>query len=331
MKEEKGIKIAVIGAGNHSTVQHGPALKAYANMHPGRINLSAVCDLDIGKAKIYAKSFGFSNIYDNMDAMIDKETPDGLIVVTPMSLTKKIAGELLGKGIPLMIEKPPGKDSSETLDLLKIAENTGTPHMISFNRRFSPAVLKARDWIKDMLPERKPRIITAKMVRTRRIEPDFATGTGIHLVDNVLSFTGRPIHVSTEKPQVAGSYSYISRISCDNGIIASIIIAPCSGASEETYEIYGDEYLVHIDFFSERIIIYDKGVCVLDWTLPSEADPAYKGGCIGEVENFVEYIMDKKEEKAEKRLGPDLKDGLFSMLASEAVMAGGCKEIALPY
>jgi predicted dehydrogenase len=325
---EAAIKIAVIGAGNHSNVQHGPALKAYAEKYPGRISLTAVCDLDIGKAELYARTFGFSRTYNDIDEMLEKEKPDGLVVVTPIKLTKTIVESLMGRGVPLMIEKPPGENPAQTMVLLQSAIRTGTPHVVSFDRRFSPAVLKAREWIDGKLPERKPRAVAARMLRARRKEPDFPIGTGIHLLDNVLSFTGRPMRVHTEIIPTGESHSYFSTIICDNGIHASTVIAPCCGMPDgEVYEIYGDEYHVFIDFFAERVIIHDMGSCVMDWRLPHDADKAYRGGCFGEAENFIAYLSEMKKGNTTKRLTPDLTDGLYSMLTAEAVSAGGDREI----
>jgi predicted dehydrogenase len=323
--KEKQINIGVIGAGNHSRSQHGPALKAYKDKNPNKIRLSAVCDLDISKAKYYAERFDFFNVYANIEEMLNSEKLDGLIIVTPIPLTKKIASSVMGKGVALMIEKTPGENSEQTLELLQIAKKTSTPHTISFNRRFSPAILKAREWINKKLPERRPISISAKMLRINRKEQNFALGTGIHAIDTVLSFAGKPVQICTTKIPVKDSYFYISKLDCDSGISASIILSPFCGVKhkEEIYEIFGTEYYIYIDFIRERLIIYDEGTCVLDWTMPQEADSVHIGSGIGEVENFINFLSGSNE-----KLEPDLIDGYHAMLISEAIMAGGSKYIS---
>ncbi|MDM7915328.1 MAG: Gfo/Idh/MocA family oxidoreductase, partial [Candidatus Eisenbacteria bacterium] len=123
-------RIVIIGTGEHSALYHGSALRSYAGMRPGELELAAVCDFDEARAKDYATRFGFARTYVDFRAMIERERPDGIVAVTPIARTAAIAEELLGLGIPVVIEKPPGETSADTLRLLEAAEVYGTPHMV---------------------------------------------------------------------------------------------------------------------------------------------------------------------------------------------------------
>lgn len=313
------LRIAVIGAGNHSTSNHGAALKAYKATHPDEIELAAVCDLDWKKAQVYASKFGFLKIYDNYDQMLAEERLDGLIAITPLTLTAKIAGDLLTRGLPLVIEKPPGENSEETRRLLRTAEERGTPHMISFNRRFNPAIAKARQWLAEEGKGRPPKLVIARMLRNARRERDFVVGTGIHAIDTVLSFLGRPEHVTTYKTGMAaeGCFMYASRVRFHGGAVANFVISPDVGVNEETYEIHGQDYCIQVDTTKCCIQVFDRGQVSLSWQAPEGAEPAFTGGALGETEAFVRYI------KEGKGYLPDLRDGLVAMLTAEAVQAGG--------
>ncbi len=105
------LHIAVLGTGEHSTSHHGPALKMYKAERPDQIELSAVCDVDLHRAERYARLYGFVQTYDDVETMLAYEKLDGLVAVTPISLTDEIAGKLLTRGVPLLIEKPPGRNS----------------------------------------------------------------------------------------------------------------------------------------------------------------------------------------------------------------------------
>ena len=188
----KVIRIGVVGAGSHSSNNHGPALKQYCAEHPGEIELTAICDLDRDKAQTYADAFGFARVYDDVGRMLAGDTLDGLVLITPVAVTREVVGELLSRGIPLLIEKPPGENSAQTRELLRIARETGTPHMISFNRRFHPAVARAREWLAAHAADRPPDLALARMQRVGRRETDFITATAIHSVDAVLSFMSAP-------------------------------------------------------------------------------------------------------------------------------------------
>jgi predicted dehydrogenase len=45
-----------------------------------------------------------------------------------------------GRGLPTLLEKPPGLDVAEIDHLIAAATRTGAPHLVAFNRRFVPLV-----------------------------------------------------------------------------------------------------------------------------------------------------------------------------------------------
>lgn len=313
------LRLAVIGAGSHSTSNHGAALRACKAAHPDEIELTAVCDLDQKKALVYAEKFGFLRTYDNYDQMLAEERLDGLIAITPLPLTAKIAGDLLSRGLPLVIEKPPGENSEETRRLLQIAEAHGTPHMISFNRRFSPVIAKAREWLAGPGKGRPPKLMIARMLRHARREEGFVVGTGIHVIDAVLSFMDRPEQVFTRKvpTDVDGRFLYDASVRFRDGAVASFAISPDVGVDEETFEIQGQDYCIQIDRIACRIRVLDGGREALSWQAPGGAELAFTCGVLGETESFIRYI------RQGRGYWPDLRDGLVSMIVSEAVEAGG--------
>ena len=125
------LRIAVLGAGSHSSSTHGPALRLCKQKHPDKVELAAVCDLRRDAAEAYAEKFGFEKVYENLDAMLATERLDGLIAVTPIAATAEIVARLLPSKLPLLIEKPPGANSAENRRLMEIAEEHRAPHMVS--------------------------------------------------------------------------------------------------------------------------------------------------------------------------------------------------------
>jgi predicted dehydrogenase len=191
------LRIAVIGAGNHFSLHHGNVLKLYAAAHPGELDLSAVCDLDAGKAGEYAKQFGFARTYTDYRTMLEDERLDAIVALTPVHATAAVATDLLPRGIPLLIEKPTGESAADTRRLLAMARKRGAPHMVSFNRRSIPAIVRAREWLAQQGPRRAPRLVVGRMLRPDRTDLEFVTETAIHLIDTVPSFTGMPRKVVT--------------------------------------------------------------------------------------------------------------------------------------
>ena len=310
------IRLAVLGAGAHSQYSHGPALRAVAAAWPD-VALAAVCDIDRSRAQAYADAFGFARVYQDLDAMLAQEHLDGLIAVTPVHLTTTIVSRLLPHGIPLLLEKPPGSNSAETRQLLAVAEKTGAPHMISFNRRFNPAIQQARAWLAE--GGRPPHVLIARMLRVNRRETDFVTATGIHLVDAVISLLGMPAHVSATRLPAAdeGVYFTQAAVAFANGSRAHLFFSPVAGSGEETYELHGEDYTILCDTVHCTLTIRERGEVVLQWSAPQDAIDAYRDGTVTETEAFINAIAKKKP------YAPTLQEGLASILTAEAAATGG--------
>ncbi len=315
------LRLAVIGAGMHSTSNHGPAL--YKENHPEEIELAAVCDLDKEKCQAYAEKFGFANTYTTIDEMLAEEELDGLLAITPVHLTYDIVSNLLAYGLPVMIEKPPGQNAQETRRLWQIAQEHHTLHQLSFNRRFNPALLRAREWLDGVRQQRPPQLVLGRMLRHGRNEPRFVVNTGIHLIDTALSFLGIPDHVSSVTIPLLpeGGSLWHARATFGQHAVADFVIAPVVGVVEETYEIQGQDYCVQVDTQRGTVRIYDAEELVISWEIPAEAEPWYAGGAYGETERFVHAIRQKSGA------WPDLRDGLASMLTAEAIQKGGETDI----
>jgi virulence factor len=317
------LRLAVIGAGNHSALHHGSSLKSFAASHPGEIELAAVCDLDPAKAEDYARRFGFRRTFTDAAAMMKAEKLDGIIAITPVKATVAVASAVLTRGIPMVIEKPTGETAAETRRLLEIADAKGAPHMVSFNRRYIPAVSRAREWLAGPGKGRPPMIVTGRMLRSARRELAFVTGTGIHLLDTLITFMGTPRSVSTERSPAAteGTYLYSSLIDFGNGASGAVVISPMVGTEEETVEIHGQDYCIQINAERSALRIHDNGKQVLSWESPADAEYAFTCGALPETEAFIRSV------RAGKGFWPTLTDSLVTMTTAEAIEAGGKQEI----
>ena len=314
------IRMGILGAGSHSRGNHGPALRQSSVEHPDAVELSAVCDLDQNKARQYANDFRFARVYVDVHRMFERESLDALVVVTPVSLTRKIVGDLLPYGVPLLIEKPPGRDSREARELLEIARQHDTPHMISFNRRFNPAVVKAREWLDQEASNRAPMLMVARILRMARREPEFIPWTGIHAVDTVHSFMGQPERISSQRwrsrPDTGGE-SCAAQVHLEDNTTALFVFAPDAGTVEESYELIGPEYSIQIDVGAACLRIFDRGEPVLSWQVPEGTPPHVQCGAMGETEAFLEAVRNGTG------FGPTLADGLAALRVTEAMDEGG--------
>jgi len=153
------------------------------------VELAACCDLDAGRAADHRQRFGFARSYTDPLAMIEKERPDAAVLVVPDDVTCELGCRILERGIPLLIEKPPGRTVEETDRLIAAAEAGGrgggpVPHQVGFNRRFVPVVREARRRLAALGNAADIQHVHYELTRVGRRDSDFST-TAIHGLDAV--------------------------------------------------------------------------------------------------------------------------------------------------
>ncbi|PYX49786.1 MAG: hypothetical protein DMG79_07675, partial [Acidobacteria bacterium] len=171
------IRLGLIGCGEHSESGHAIPLARYKAAHPNEIELAAACDLNMERAQLFCRQYGFANSYQNFDEMLQRHKLDGCIAVVPVERISELGIKLLTLGIPCVLEKPLGATLAEAKALLDAARTTGTPNMVSVNRRFMPFLNRALEWTRRV---GSLRYVRALMTRHARSEPEFLWATAVH-------------------------------------------------------------------------------------------------------------------------------------------------------
>src|SRR5215204_3260663 len=132
------LKVGMIGAGWHALSDHAPALRRCADSEEfrGRVELSAVCDLDIDKARVAAEQFQFKHVYDSIDAVLPNV--DAVLSIISPAAQRAALFSTVDARKSVLVEKPLGCNLEEAEQLAGMLANH--PHMISLNRRFDPGV-----------------------------------------------------------------------------------------------------------------------------------------------------------------------------------------------
>jgi len=302
-----------------STWRIGEALKLMRSRDPERFEIIAICDIDAEAAKRYRQRFGAGRTYTDAGEMLAAEKLDALMAITPIALTERIVTDLLPKGVPLLIEKPPGGTAAATQRLVAAAAACGTSHMVSLNRRFAPALRKARDWIAAEADRRKPRMILGRMLRKNRLEDDFLSATAIHQVDAVLSILGRPTGVRCRHRPAGKDAVLIADWQADfvDGGRASCLVAPDAGVLEETYEIIGEDYSIAADVLTGHVAVRQSGSVAAEWAPPTGTARVERDGTLAETEAFFRAVEGRGP------FAPALAETVWTMRTTEAVAAGG--------
>jgi len=293
------MKICTIGCGGHSSDVHGPAQQKYAALHPSAL-LAACCDRDADRAEAYRKHFGFERCYSDADEMLAKEKPDALFVIVPTQATCSVAVPILRRGIPVMIEKPPGCTVAELESLITAAEEGGGPHQVGFNRRHMPGLRQAMEILDRTMPPEAVFQINYEMIRCDRRDVDFST-TAIHAIDTARFLARSPFRHAKlnyrdfEKlgPTVA---AIEAEVECASGTRIILNIQPVAGSNHERIALYAHKKTLAIEF----PVQHAQGPrCDLDYwengSLASQAPAAETGDLFGfynETRAFLDAIRD---------------------------------------
>ena len=99
----------------------------------------------VGSSPDRARESRLADAYDSFEAMLADDRVDVVHVTTPNHLHHSQAAAALQAGKHVVCEKPLAMSSSESADLLRIAERSGRVHAVNYNLRFYPLVQHARN------------------------------------------------------------------------------------------------------------------------------------------------------------------------------------------
>lgn len=132
------LRLGFIGAGAMANFAIYPAL------HFAPIRLRAVCDLDEGKARRAAETFGAGAWYGDYRRMMEKEDLEAVIVQMHPRPRQSIVRDALQAGLHVFVPKPPAPSLEATREISELSRRTGRTVMVNFERRFSFGVTQAR-------------------------------------------------------------------------------------------------------------------------------------------------------------------------------------------
>jgi predicted dehydrogenase len=130
------LKVGIVGAGNIFKSAHAPALVD----HP-EIELVAICDVIVDKAKMRAADLGIPHVYGDYPEMI-KQHPDldFIDICTSNLFHSEVAIAALDAGIHVFCEKPDAVSPEQANLMAEAAKRSGKILMTMRNNRFRPSI-----------------------------------------------------------------------------------------------------------------------------------------------------------------------------------------------
>jgi len=222
-----------------SDLVHGDSMKKYAEENKNT-RLCGCCDLDAERAEVYRQKYGFEHSYTDYKLMLDSEKPDAVCIVSPVNTTAELSCDVMKRGYPVIMEKPPGMNLVEVEQIVNASKKYDKLAMAAFNRRYMPLLSHAKKII-DKFSNISSIYYT--MVRYRRYDEDFSTTT-IHAIDAVRYLSGSDYKsVNLSYQQVEGQRENVENIYLDavmkSGTRVHIDFVVAAGIQMEKFTVNG--------------------------------------------------------------------------------------------
>lgn len=283
----KAFKVGVAGVGAIGR-NHARVMAEIAKASEGRIEFSAIYDVDHARAEELAAQFGTVAVSDlaAFSAQVDAAT-----VAVPTIFHKEVGGFLLENGKHVLVEKPISDSLDEAQWLVNKAQEKGLILQVGHIERFNPVMKQLEDRMNN------PRFIEAHRLSpfpNRSMDIGVVLDVMIHDIEIVLHLVKSPlidvdsvgIPVLTKREDIANA-----RLKFENGCIANITASRVSPEKLRKIRVFQSESYLSLDYQEQSGWIYRKdGMQIVREEVQVEKDEPLK--C--ELAAFVECARQGK-------------------------------------
>jgi predicted dehydrogenase len=136
------LRTAIIGAGAITQVAHLPVLRKLKG-----VDLCAVCDTDLPKARAIADRFGIKDAFDDIEEVLRYEELDAIVICTPNHLHEAHVLAALSAGLHVLVEKPLAVNTASAQRIVRAAEKKNRVVMVGLNHRYRADVQLVRSFV----------------------------------------------------------------------------------------------------------------------------------------------------------------------------------------
>ena len=244
---DRTLRAAVVGVG-HLGRHHARILASVAGA-----TLTAVVDTNQPRAQEIAAGLGARAFTDVRDILGDV---DLVSIAAPTEVHAEIATLCLGRGIPVLVEKPLARTVAEADAIIAAAERAGVVLAVGHTERFNPAVLAARPAVDN------PGFVEVHRLGTfpeRSLDIDVVFDLMIHDLDLVLSMVDSEVvsieavgvPVLTDRADIANA-----RIKFANGCVANITASRISRDRTRKIRFFQRDAYISIDCGAREAEVY---------------------------------------------------------------------------
>lgn len=232
---EHPVSIGIIGLGGVARNAHIPACAALRDAG-WPLRITAACDSIPERVAAVTALFPECRHARSADEIIGARDIDGILVLTPPSVSLSLTRQALFAGKMVLVEKPVACDSIALTQCIEELGGLSSHAQVAYNRRFQPLGLVARHELETMGPISQ---VTARLWRAARSRGDFYEDVPVHALDWLGSQFGElEIEECLASPSVQPgglATSLELKLSCAAGASFQIEVRPATGLTEEVY------------------------------------------------------------------------------------------------
>jgi predicted dehydrogenase len=134
------LKVVIVGAGFIVQRKH---ISGFQRLRD-KVDLIAICDLNLNQAKQVAQRFGIPRAYGDMERMLEVEKPDLVDICTPPITHVPLAMIAVRHRCHILMEKPMAVTVEDCQQIIDAAKHRGVQVCVGHNQLFYPSLVEAR-------------------------------------------------------------------------------------------------------------------------------------------------------------------------------------------
>jgi predicted dehydrogenase len=136
------LKVGIIGSGAIVQVAHLPVLRKQKS-----VEVVAICDTDLPKARAIAERFGVKDAYDDIEDLLEHAALDALVICTPNHLHEPHILAALSADLHVLVEKPLALSAASAQKIMRAAEKRERAVVVGMNHRYRPDAQIVRSFV----------------------------------------------------------------------------------------------------------------------------------------------------------------------------------------
>ncbi|MFH1317228.1 MAG: Gfo/Idh/MocA family oxidoreductase [Candidatus Woesearchaeota archaeon] len=300
------LNFAVIGTGNMGK-NHVRLLNEIDN-----VNLVAISDANSEQLNKISSIYKVKQYIDYKN-MLDSEKLDAVIIAVPTSMHKKVAFDVIEKGINILIEKPIASTVEDAQDIISKAREKNVKLMVGHVERFNPAVteLKKRIDNKELGKIYKFSVARSSPFPARILDVGVVIDLAVHdldIISNINNSRITHIYAQTEKRIHSSNEDMLcSQLSFENGVIGLLNIDWLTPVVIRELSITGEKGMFKLNYLTQELYFY-KNSASEDYDYSSSILSVTAGDMMKlniqkqeplrlELESFIDCIKENKDPK----------------------------------